>query len=239
MRMKNVAYPILSIFYFCLASCASMKMDFYHISYDVGSVVLNTISDTTPATIPDDYFVFCNCTQGVYDLAPRYQFRDLYRKDFSRTEPARYMLCSVVSIDSIRRFERDSMLNVLHITVASHGIYFSPYFLDYWLPDRLDTSEVESAYSMILDKIVLEENQMSEIRNLGVLVLPREKDLLRNGMKNKNTNLFLLRLNGDEDCALALQFFSKGEYDVSVLYTRLQYYKYLAKRLKGFLPKKE
>ena len=215
-----------------LISCKTMKEGPFHISYDVTDVSPNIINDTTPAKVPEDYFDFCDCTEGVYDLAPIYTFKDLYRNPFSHKVPARYLLCSIVSLDSIYRDTFDSSRYVLHATVLSIGHYFSPYFLDYDIPYRTEPEElsgIRKAYDYTLEQIDSIVRKKTETRNVKMIVYHEEISVLKKGMRSKKNNLFLLRINGNKDVFWAIQFFCKGEYDISTLYSQLQFYKYLSK----------
>ena len=66
-----------------------------------------------------------------------------------------------------------------------------------------------------------------------MIVYHEEISVLKRCMSSKKNNLFLLRVNDNEDDLCALQFFSKGDYDISTLYSQLQFYKYLANRYWG------
>ena len=230
--MKSII--VLGILGSCvlLISCKTMKDGPFHISYDVTDVSHSIINDTTPAKIPEDYFDFCDCTEGVYDLAPIYTFKDLYRNPFSHKVPARYLLCSIVSLDSMSRDTFDSSMYMLHATVLSYGFYFSPYFLDYDIPDRTEPEEfpgIRKAYDYMLEQIDSIVRKKSETRNVRMIVFPEEIPTLKKGMRSKTNNLFLLRISSDRDDLLVPQFFPKGKYDISTLYSQLQFYKYLAK----------
>ena len=214
-------------------SCKTIKEGPFRISYDVADVAHNIIHDTTPAKIPNDYFDFCDCTEGVYDLSPIYTFKDLYRTPFSHKDPARYLLCSIVSLNSSDKYTIDSSMCVLHATVLSNGYYFSPYILDYWIPDRIEPegfSGIHKAYSYTLEQIDSIVRKKTEIRNIRMIVYHEEISVLKRCMSSKKNNLFLLRVNDNEDDLCALQFFPKGDYDISTLYSQLQFYKYLANR---------
>lgn len=191
-------------------SCKTIKEVPFHISYDVADITHNIINDTTPAKIPDNYFDFCDCTEGVTDLAPIYTFKDLFRNPFSHKDPARYLLCSIVSLNSMSKYTIDSSLYVLHATVLSNGYYFSPYILDYWIPDRIEPGEfsgVHKAYSYTLEQIDSIVRKKTEIRDIRMIVYHEEISVLKRCMSSKKNNLFLLRVNYNEDDLCALQFF--------------------------------
>ena len=235
MNKQNILLLFFIIVYVQSTHSQPSNVERFRIDYDIDSIELEQITDTSPAIIPDDYFEFCDCTIGYYHHAPLYKFDDLYRKPFSSKTPARYLLCSIVSLDSVSNNSRDSLLLVLHTTVAAYGYYYSPYILDYWIFDKIEPEEFlrkEEIYNNIQKQISSEEMREPNIQKIDAFVYLEEIPILRDGMSDRKTNIFLLRINDTGENYSSFQFFSKGEYDTSTLYSRLQYLEYLSNHLR-------
>lgn len=194
--------------------------------------------DTTSATIPVDYWGHCECT-GVFDIAAHYTFDDIHRTAFSPKKVAKYILCSLVDLDSVRGCPNDTALYVIHAKVLSYGVFYSPYYLNYWTPseDALETEFLSGStaiYNEIQSNIKSEETRCPCTLPVNIVVHPHEVVIFKNAMNDLQDNLFLLHVNG-EDCLFAYQFFTKGGFDISLLYTPLQYYKYQRDRYLNYL----
>lgn len=213
------------------------------INYSISEKVWNFVIDTVPATVPSDYFDFCECT-GVSTLANIYSFEDVYRKSFSYKTPAKYILCSIAHIDSVGVWDTDTALWVIHSKATIYENFFSPYYLNYWKPkeDVLESEYISGSkitYNSLLDKIKDEEERKTETKNVNVIVIPKEIAIIKRIVNNVQTNLFLLRINDSEEGdIIAYQFFTKEEFDISTLYTPLQYYKFLLGRYIDYMKKK-
>ena len=157
---------------------------------------------------------------------------------FTNKRPAKYLLCSIVSLDSIKSFEVDSALRVLHMSVLTHGIYYSPYALVYDIPPLDDIegegfSTIVNAYDEIMEPEQTGKEMRKKFRNIDIWVFPQEIPVLKIGMSDSRTNLFLL--NVSENLNKAYQFFIKGEYDLSSLYSQEQYYKCIKRLLLDYI----
>lgn len=232
---------LLLIAFFCLQiiGCRSVDQSLVRNSKIPCVETVQILVDTTPAVIPEDYFSFCDCTLGLYDIAPICHFEDLYRLPFSVKRPAKYQLCSIISFDSIEIYEKDTMVCILHMTVSSYGIFYSPYALDYWLPDRLMAEDgliyAKELYEQTVSKIETERCNKIEMGKISLFIFPEEFPTLAMKAHDCQTNLFLLWISDDEQHPCAYQFYTKGEYELSSLYTPLQYYRYLANRYKEYM----
>ncbi len=230
---------ILPLAFFCLQiiGCRSVDQSLVRDSKIPCVETKEVLVDTTPAIIPEDYFSFCDCTSGLYDIVPIYHFEDSYRQPFSDKIPAKYQLCSIISFDSIEKFEKDTMVCVLHMTLSSYGTFFSPYALDYWLPDRIMADEglihAKELYEQAVSEIATERCKETERKGVSLFIFPEEIPALATKAHDCQTNLFLLWINDDGE--YAYQFYPTGEYELSSLYTPLQYYRYLANRYKEYM----
>lgn len=230
---KGKILVLLAVFLFCIkvANAQSSNNIIAKINYDVCSVNYNFTIDTAPASMPSDYYDYCECTQGLVSHAP-YSFEEYYRSPFSAKKPNAYLLCSIVSLDSVNRSKEDSMLYWLHTTIAVQEIFFSPYFLDYGIPPLdegagEDLSTISRLYYDILEQNNAKKKRLPTLKSIDICVFPDEIATLRAGMSRSHTNLFLLSVN--KNMSRAYQFFQNGEYDLSSLYTKTQYDKYLEK----------
>lgn len=202
----------------------------------ISSKEMNLIFDTTPAVIPSDYYDFCECTE-ISNLANIYTFEDVYRKPFTNKIPTKYLLCSLGQLDSIGVWSKDSSLYLIHMKVSVYETFFSPYYLNYWTPneDVLTSddffADFRTIYDSILSRIEFEKSKKAETKDVNIVIVPKELTFLKNALNGLQSNLFLLRVNdSDKDNIIAYQFFTEGEFDISSLYTPLQYYKYLRAR---------
>ena len=212
------------------------------VNYSISDKAWDFVIDTVPATVPSDYFDFCECT-GVFTLANIYSFVDVYRKSFSYKTPAKYILCSIAQIDSVGVWDKDTALWVTHTKATIYENLFSPYYLDYWNPkeDVLESEYISGSkitYNSLRDKIKYEEERKTEIKNVDVIILPREIAIIKKTVNDVHTNLFLLRIDDSEEGdIIAYQFFAKEDFDISSLYTPLQYYKFLLGRYSDYMKK--
>lgn len=236
--MKKILL-IIAVINIQYAYCQTLDTNYYRIEYSIDDITFDILSDTTPAKIPEDYAKFCDCMNGLYTLVEDYRYEDIYRTPFTYKIPARFLLCSIVSLDSVNRFEKNAKLYRQHMTVISHGIYYTPYVLDYWIPYRIKVedglTEIKELYDYTLRKIIDVEGKKTEQINLNILIYPEEIAALRKGMTDRQTNLFLLRISDDGNYDTAFQFFLPREYNLSSLYSQLQYYKYIANRCKEYM----
>ena len=231
--MKN--WMVYILYVFCLQVAYSQNGDSL---LDFGQLIssrTNLIFDTQSATIPLDYFEFCECAE-ISTLANIYSFEDIYRKPFSSKTPAKYILCSIIKLDSVNNWDKDSSLLMIHAKATIFGTFFSPYYLDYWKPKE-DVLEYEystgsrAIYDSLLKQLKIEENKKTETKDLKVIILPKEISVVKKDMDDLQKRLFLLRItDSDEDNNIAYQIFAEGEFDISSLYTPVQYYKYLLGR---------
>lgn len=227
--------------FFCMQYAYSQNIsDDTRVNYIISDKDWDFIIDTTPATVPSDYFDFCEC-MGVFTLANIYSFEDVYRKPFSYKTPAKYILCSIAQLDSIGVWDKDSSLWVIHTKATIYEEFFSPYYLNYWTPqeDVLESEYISGSkltYHFLLEKIKNEEERKTEKSNVNVIIIPKEISIIKEAVNNEQINLFLLRVNDSEEGdIIAYQFFTKWEFDVSSLYTPLQYYKFLLGRYSDYM----
>lgn len=237
-------FLVIPFCFFCLQFAYSQNIvGCTHNNYITPDKSGNLVIDTIPATIPSDYFDFCECT-GVFTLANIYSFEDVYRQPYSHKTPAIYILCSIVQIDSVGVWDKDTSLHVIHTKAELYETFFSPYYLNYWTPkeDVLESEYISGSkktYNFLLDKIKDEEDRKTEEKKVKIIVIPREISIIKKAVNNVQTNLFLLRINGSEEGdIIAYQFFTKEELDISSLYTPLQYYKYLLERYSDYMKKR-
>lgn len=234
-------FLIIPFCFFCLQYAYSQNTgNLTHINYSISDKTWNFVIDTVPATVPSDYYDFCECT-GVFTLANTYSFEDVYRKSFSYKTPAKYILCSITQIDSVGVWDKDTALWVIHTKATIYQVLFSPYYLNYWTPaeDVLESEYIsgsKTTYNSLLNKTKAEEERKTEKENVNVIIIPKEISIIKKKAKNKQTNLFLLRINDSEEGdIIAYQFFTKEKFDISTLYTPLQYYKYLLGRYSDYM----
>lgn len=204
----------------------------------------NLIFDTHSAVIPLDYYEYCECTD-ISTLANIYSFEDIYRAPFSYKTPAKYLLCSIIQLDSVSNWDKDSSFFIIHTKATIYGTFFSPYYLNYWKPNE-DVLEYEylsgskTVYDALLMQLKIEENKKTETKNINVIITKKEISVVKKAMDDLQTNLFLLRINDfDKDNIVAYQFFVDGEFDISSLYTPVQYHKYLLDRYLNYMRKKK
>ena len=237
-------FLIIPFCVFCFKfACSQNVVDYARVDNIIFNKTWNLIIDTVPASIPSDYFDFCGC-MGVSTLANIYSFEDIYRGNFSYKTPAKYLLSSIVQLDSVGTWGRDSALCVVYSKAIIYETFFSPYYLNYWTPkeDVLESEYIsgsKTTYDYLLDKIKDEKEKKTEKKNIDVIIIPEELSTIKNAVNNIQSNLFLLRINDSEEGdIIAYQFFTRKEFNISSLYTPLQYYKYLLERYSGYMKKR-
>lgn len=152
-------------------------------------------------------------------------------------------MCSIAQLDSVKVWDKDTALWVIHAKATIYEDFFSPYYLNYWTPkeDVLESEYISGSkilYNSLLNKIKDEEERKTEKKNINVIIIPKEISIIEKAVNNEQSNLFLLRINDSkEGDIIAYQFFTKEEFDISLLYTPLQYYKFLLIRYSDYMKK--
>lgn len=238
----NKFLVILFCFFYLQFAYSQNISNYTRVNYTFSDKTWIFVIDTVPATVPSDYFDFCECT-GVFTIANIYSFEDVYRKSFSYKTPAKYILCSIAQLDSVKVWDKDTALWVIHAKATIYENFFSPYYLNYWTPkeDVLESEYISGSkiiYNSLLNKIKSEEERKTEKKNINVIIIPKEISIIENAVNNEQSNLLLLRINDSkEGDIIAYQFFTKEEFDISLLYTPLQYYKFLLIRYSDYMKK--
>lgn len=225
-----------SLISFTIFTCCFLLS--YSQSVDIN--IFHSDFDTTPAILPSDYFDYCQCT-GITTLANIYSFEEKYKFPFSNKIPAKYYLCSIIELDSACLFEDDDRLYTVQATILTQNMFFSPYSINYWSPsdDAMEEEYISNSTS-IFDSIIFHlkmENRIFPRTQIVSLVLSRkELQTLKSKIYDSKTNQFLLRIDKvDGDNVCSYQIYANEEFDLSLLYTPFQYYKYQIKRYLSYM----
>lgn len=230
--MRNLVLFILFAMAPLLTFSQDIKINDMPFEYWKDITLYTVHGDTSTAVIPDDFYQFCNCI-AVETIAQtgenNISFYELHHGPFSPTEPYTYILGSIIEINDVKPFDKDTSLLAASLSLYKQSYYYSPYKPMYLMLTIEDVEwDIEQGDFDLYNTIVrrIHSGPYYEVGKIEEMLIINPSDLkaLTQAASSPNTNLFLFKIAGSDE--FLLQHYAIGEFDLEKLYSGYQLDKY-------------